>query len=186
MEDTAIIELYWQRNERAIQESSLKYGAYCHTIAYNILGKAPDAEECVNDTWMRAWNAMPPKRPSILQIFLGKITRNLSFDRYKADRRKKRGGGETSLVLDELSEIVSGKEDPVDRVLRKELSAEIDRFLSSLPQGKRQLFILRYWYVYSAAEIARQTGMSENNVSVSLSRIRTGLREYLKERGYEL
>jgi RNA polymerase sigma-70 factor (ECF subfamily) len=186
MEDTGIIELYWQRNERAIQESSLKYGAYCHAIAYNILQSPPDAEECVNDTWMRAWNAMPPKRPSALQTFLGKITRNLSFDRYKEGRRKKRGGGETALVLDELAEIVSGKEDPVDGVLRKELAAEIDRFLSSLPQGKQQLFILRYWYVCSIAEISGRTGMSENNVSVSLSRIRAGLRNYLTERGYEL
>ena len=186
MEDAGIIELYWLRNEQAVTESSIKYGAYCHAISYNILHSLPDAEECVNDTWMRAWNAMPPGRPSVLQIFLGKITRNLSFDRYKKSRRKKRGGGETDLVLDELSEIVSGREDPVDQVLRKELAAEIDRFLSSLPERKRQLFILRYWYVCSTAEIAGQTGMSENNVSVSLGRIRAGLREYLTERGYEL
>ena len=134
MEDEKIISLYWERDERAITESAGKYGRYCSSIAMNILKSEPDAEECVNDTWLRAWNAMPPHRPSVLSVFLGKITRNLSFDRYKSLHRQKRGGGQIDMVLDELSEIVSGQSDPAETVMQEELQAEINRFLSSLPK----------------------------------------------------
>ena len=186
MDDERIVALYWERNEQAITASSEKYGAYCQRIARNILASREDAEECVNDTWLHAWQAMPPGRPSVLSSFLGKITRNLSFDRYRRLHRGKRGGGQIDLVLDELAEIVSGRDDPEAQWQAKELQAEIARFLSSLPREKRCLFLLRYWYAESVADLAKRFAMSENNVSVSLNRIRKKLRAHLVERGYEL
>lgn len=186
MDDESIVQLYWDRNESAISESSKKYGAYCASIAHNILPNMADAEECVNDTWFHAWSAMPPHRPSILATFLGKITRNLSFDRYKKLHREKRGGNNIDAALDELAECVSGVDDTERRWEEKELKEEINRFLSSLSEDKRYIFILRYWYVDSIAEIAKRMDISENNVSVTLSRIRTKLRARLIERGFDV
>ena len=186
MDDDAIVRLYWDRNTQAISESAGKYGAYCESIARNILIDRADTEECVNDTWLNAWNAMPPHRPSILRTFLGKITRNLAFDMYKKLHRDKRGGHNIDLVLDELAEIVSGKDDPVKSVQDKELMNEINRFLSGLSEANRYMFILRYWYVDGISEIAQRFDMSENNVSVILSRTRIKLKEYLTERGYDI
>ena len=186
MEDEKIVSLYWDRNEQAIAESAEKYGAYCHTVAWNILANREDAEECVNDTWLRAWAAMPPHRPAVLSAFFGKITRNLSFDRYKKLHREKRGGGQMDLVLEELSECVSGRSDPEAEWQARELTAEIGRFLAALPQEKRYLFILRYWYAESIPELAKRFSASENSVSVSLNRLRKKLKAHLLERGYEL
>ena len=186
MDDAGIVSLYWKRTEKAIAESSAKYGTYCHSIANNILKNHSDAEECVNDTWLRAWNAMPPQKPSILQVFFGKITRNLSFDRYKLLHRQKRGGGQIDLVLEELEEITSGQPDPEMMLVKKELAEEINAFLAGLPKEKQTIFILRYWYAESISEIARRCGKSENNVSVSLNRIRGRLRDHLTERGYSI
>ena len=186
MDDERIVQLYWDRNESAIAESSQKYGAYCTSIAHNILSNLADAEECVNDTWFQAWNAMPPHKPSILSTFLGKITRNLSFDRYKKLHRQKRGGNNIDAALDELAECVSGADDTEKRWEEKELEEEINRFLFTLPEDKRYMFILRYWYVDSIAEIAKRIGISENNVSVTLSRIRSKLKARLIERGFDI
>ncbi len=185
MEDDKIIELYWDRDETAITATSDKYGAYCLFISRNILGNNEDAQECVNDTYLKAWNTIPPHRPAMLSTFLGKITRNLSFDRYKASRRDKRGGSQTALVLDELGEIIADKRSD-DEFDRKELLESINAFLSSLPPDKRKMFVCRYWYAYSIPEIAKRFGMTENNVSVSLNRTRQKLRNYLKERGFDL
>lgn len=185
MDDERIVQLYWDRNEAAISESARKYGAYCTSIAHNILSGMADVEECVNDTWLHAWNAMPPHRPSVLSVFLGKITRNLSFDRYRRLHREKRGGNNADAALDELAECVSGADDAERRWEAKELKEEIDRFLSSLSEDKRTMFILRYWYVDSIAEIAKRMGRSENNVSVTLSRIRGRLKAHLIERGFD-
>lgn len=186
MEDAQIVGLYWARNERAITESSGKYGAYCNAIAHNILFNQADAEECVNDTWLRAWNAMPPHKPCILSTFLGKITRNLSFDRYKRIHREKRGGYNMDLVLDELGEVVSGYDNPEEQMQEKELKEEIDRFLFSLSEEKRHMFILRYWYADSISDIAARFGQSEGNVSVILSRVRKKLKLHLVKGGYEI
>ena len=186
MEDANIVQLYWDRNEQAITESSSKYGAYCQSIARNILADRDDAEECVNDTWLHAWDAMPPHRPNLLSAFLGKITRNLSFDRYRTLHRDKRGGHGVDLVLDELGEIVSGSEDPARSWEAKELRREIDRFLASLSPEKRHMFVRRYWYADPVSSIARRFRISENNVSAILSRIRKKLRADLEERGYDL
>ena len=186
MEDEKIVQLYWDRNEKAIEESSTKYGTYCRNIARNILQNEEDADECVNDTWLNAWNAMPPHKPSVLSAFLGKLTRNLSFDRYRNLHREKRGGHNIDLVLDELEELVSGQDDPERKWLEKELKESINQFLQSMPEEKRNLFILRYWHAMDISEIAKRTGLSSNRISVNLNRIRCKLKAFLIERGYEL
>lgn len=186
MDDANIVRLFWDRDERAISATADKYGSYCTSIAKNILGNNEDAEECVNDTYLNAWNSMPPHRPRVLSTFLGKITRNLSFDRYKHNTAKKRGGGETTAVLDELLEIVSDTDSVEQEISRKELVKAIDTFLGTLPADKRGIFICRYWYFDSISAIASDFGMTENNVSVNLNRIRLKLHNYLSERGFEL
>ena len=163
MDDEKIVALYWDRNEQAVEETSAKYGSYCGQIARNILDSGPDAEECINDTWLHAWNAIPPQRPALLAVFLGRITRNLAFDRWRRNRSEKRGGGQIDLVLDELAECVSGADDPAHAVQAQ-----------------------RYWYADSVRTIARRFAMSENNVSVMLSRLRGKLKTQLHERGYDL
>ena len=186
MDDTKIVQLYWDRNEQAIPATADKYGRYCASIAQNILGNKEDAEECVNDTYISAWNSMPPHRPSILSTFLGKITRNLSFNRYKYNTANKRGGGEAALVLDEIEELVSGTDNVEQEVLRKELVKAIDAFLDGLPDNKRRIFVCRYWYFDIVSNIASRFGMTENNVSVTLNRLRLKLHNHLLERGFEL
>ena len=186
MDDAQIVQLYWDRNEQAIHATSDKYGNYCTSIAKNILGNQEDAEECVNDTYLNAWNTMPPHRPSILSIFLGKITRNLAFNKYKHNHVMKRGNGEIAVVLDELAECVSGVDDVEQEIDRRELVATINSFLETLPPKKRNIFICRYWYSDSVSSIARRYEMTESNVSVTLNRLRSKLKEYLSERGYVL
>lgn len=186
MDDSQIIQLYWDRNEQAISETAAKYGSYCTAIARNILGNHVDAEECVNDTYLNAWNAIPPHRPKLLSAFLGKITRNLSFNRYKYNTADKRGGGELPAVLDELAGCVSGNEDAAMSYEYKELVAAINAFLGTLPSEKRNLFVCRYWYTDSISDIAARYDMTCGAVSMTLSRLRTKLHKYLLERGYEV
>lgn len=186
MDDAKIVQLYWDRNEQAIPATADKYGNYCTSIAKNILGNHEDAEECVNDTYMSAWNSMPPHRPGILSAFLGKITRNLSIKRYRHNTADKRGGGQATVVFDEIAEIVSGTDSAEQVIDRRELVTAIDTFLSVLSAEKRGIFVRRYWYFDSVSEIASRFGMTENNVSVTLNRIRLKLHNYLLERGFEL
>lgn len=186
MDDAKIVQLYWDRNEQAIPATAGKYGNYCTSIAKNILGNKEDAEECVNDTYLNAWNSMPPHRPSILSTFLGKIVRNLSFNRYKHTTAEKRGGGELPVVLDELSDLISGKDDVEQEIDHKELVNAIDIFLDSLSPKKRSIFVSRYWYTDSVSEIAVRCGMKDGAVSMALNRIRLNLHNYLLERGFEL
>ena len=186
MEDGQIVQLFRDRNELAIHESAAKYGAYCTSIAVNILGNPADAEECVNDTWLKAWNAIPPADPADLKTYLGKITRNLAADRSRAMHRTKRGGGELPAVLDELGDIASGRDDALSPLLAEELLEEIRRFLTALPPEKRVMFIRRYWYADSIAAIAERLSVSENRVSVTLNRIREKLRDHLNRKGYDL
>ncbi|MBE5948193.1 MAG: sigma-70 family RNA polymerase sigma factor [Lachnospiraceae bacterium] len=186
MEDCAIVGLYWDRDEQAIPATSEKYGRYCTSIAKNILGNIEDAEECVNDTYLNAWNSMPPHKPDVLSTFLGKITRNLSLNRYKYNTAEKRGGGEAVVVLDELSEVVSDTDIVEQEIERKELVNAINTFLDTLDLKKRSIFICRYWYFDSVEDIATSFGMTENNVSVILNRLRKKLQQYLSERGFEL
>ena len=184
MDDDKIVQLYLARDEQAIRETSAKYGALCHSIAMNFLGNAADAEECVNDTLLRAWNAIPPAEPESLAAFLGKITRNLAIDRYKELHRAKRGGGEIPAVLDELAEVIPAGDSPEDIMLQTELKAEIDAFLRSLPKEKRYMFIRRCWYMDSIADIAADYQMTENHVSVTLGRLRKKLKAHLEKKGY--
>ena len=180
MEDHAIIDLYWSRNPEAIQRTGEKYGGYCRTIAWNILPDRRDAEECVNDTWLGAWNAMPEARPVLLAPFLGKITRNLAFDRWRASHTEKRGGGELPLVLDELAECVSPG-DTLQAVEAAELEEAVNRFLRALPERERNVFLRRYWFTEPAADIARRYGMKEATVRTSLFRSRAKLRNFLEK-----
>ena len=186
MDDREIIRLYFDRDMHAIEETSSKYRNYCTSVAVNILGSHEDAEECLNDALHSVWNSIPPQKPENLRTYIGKIVRNLSFDRYRKTNAKKRGGGETSVVLDELSEIVSGKDTPETEIDKKELAGEISRFLGEMSKEKRSIFVMRYWYSMSVSDIAKKAGKSENSVSVILNRLRNSLKTYLVERGYVL
>ena len=178
--DNQIIELYFARNERAINESSNKYGRYCYSIAHKILHEARDTEECVNDTWYQAWVNIPPHRPQHLKLFFAKITRNLSFDMYRAKNRKKRGGGEIDLVLEELEECIANQQDVEGNYIAKELNESIRIFVRGLPEREANIFIRRYFYVETINEIAKRYHMSTNNVTVILSRTRNKLHEMLE------
>ena len=180
MEDKQIIDLYFARDEQAITETNQKYGAYCQTIAYRILQSLPDAEECVSDTCLRAWNTIPPQRPTRLAAFLGAITRRLALDRYEQRTAQKRGGAQTALLLDELQECIPNGENVAEDILLKDL---LNRFLSSLPAVTRRTFVLRYWYAYSLQEIGRMQGMRKDAVATSLYRTREKLKEFLEKEG---
>ena len=183
MEDSAIIDLYWAREERALSETDTKYGGYCRSIAPNILKNREDSEECVSDTWLHAWNAMPPQRPSILSSFLGRITRNLSFDRCRRQNAEKRGGGTLPLALDELSECVAAPGRVEQALEARELAEAIDRFLRTLPERECSIFLRRYWYVDSVQDIAARYALRENTAKSILFRTREKLRRYLAGEG---
>ena len=183
LEDSKIIDLYWARKEQALAETDAKYGSYCRAIARNILRNFEDTEECVSDTWLHAWNSMPPQRPGILSAFLGRITRNLSFDRCKYQQAAKRGGGTLPLALDELGECIPASGRVEHALEQKELAAAIDRFLRTLPEKDCNLCLRRYGYVDSISVIADRYGMKENTVKSILFRTREKLRKLLGEEG---
>lgn len=182
MEDQQIIDLYFARSETAIAETERKYGNYCRSIAGNILHDGSDSEECVSDTWLRAWEAMPPQRPTRLGAFLGRITRNLALDRWRARNSRSRGGGAVSEELDECLTTGDPTEAMTDRVV---LTQVLDRFLAELPEKKRKLFLRRYWYFSSVEELSRDFGMSRSNVKMTLLRLRRELKELLIREGIE-
>ena len=186
MEDAEIVQLYWDRNELAIPATAEKYGKYCRAIAGNILGSREDAEECVNDTYLRAWTSIPPSRPGLLSAYLGKITRNLALNRFRYYTAEKRGGGEVPLVLAEIAELVSDTDGVEQEMDRRALAEAVSAFLAQLPAERRRLFVRRYWYLDGVAHIAVRFGMTENQVSVTLSRLRAKLKNYLVERGFTL
>ena len=181
MDDQKIIDLYWSRSETAITETDQKYGKYCYSIAYNILTNNEDAEESVSDTYMAAWKSMPPKRPSILATFLGKITRHLSIDHWRSRNRYKRGGGEIVLALEELEDCIAGDLTVEKAYERKQLALVCNRFLESLPETERQVFLCRYWYLDSISVIANYYGFSESKVASMLHRSRKKLGAVLKK-----
>ena len=183
MDDRAIVQLYWDRSESAIIETDRKYGPYCRCIAHNILNDPEDAKECVNDTYLAAWRAMPPKKPAILSTFLGKITRRLSIDRWRIRTADKRGGGALPLALEELGEC-AGTDTPETALEQKELAIRFNRFLASLPETERSVFLCRYWYLDSVGQIADYFGFSQSKVTSMLHRTRKKLRETLKKEGY--
>lgn len=183
MDDQKIIDLYWSRSESAISETAAKYGGYCYSIAYNILTNNEDAEKSVSDTYMAAWNAMPPRRPSILAAFLGKITRNLSIDRWRSRNRYKRGGGKIILALEELDDCAADPQTVEKAYERKQLAFLLNRFLESLPDTERQVFLCRYWYMDSISDIAAYYGFPGSNVTSMLHRTRGKLRAVLEKEG---
>lgn len=184
MDDSAIVQLYFDRSETAISETDRKYGPYCYSIAYNVLANNEDAQECVSDTYLSAWNAMPPRRPSILSTFLGKITRRLSIDRWRVRSAYKRGGGEIPLALDELSECVSGGETPEQTLMRRQMALRFNQFLQGLPEVERSVFLSRYWYLDPIAQIAGNFGFTESKVKSMLHRTRGKLRICLQKEGW--
>lgn len=185
MSDETILELYFRRDESAIEKTREKFGSYIKMISKNILGNEEDTEECVYDTYLRAWNSIPPKRPENLATYLGKIVRNLSLDRYRRNNAEKRGSGGAEAILDELSECVSGNSDVESEMYRKELAQAINDFLDTLTDEHSKLFVCRYWYAMPVQEIAKRFRMREGNVSVTLNRIRKKLRTFLLERGFD-
>lgn len=184
MNDAAIVRLYWKRDPDAISESRKKYGGYCFTLAHNLLSDSRDAEECVSDTFLGAWNAMPPHAPNCLKQFLAKITRRIAFNCYNLRTAQKRGGGELPLVLEELEECIGGGTDPQQVVEAKELEASIQKFVDALPQREHILFVRRYFFTESVGEIARKSGLTPDNTSVILSRIRKKLKVHLIQEGF--
>ncbi len=185
MKDRDIVDCFWERSETALAETQKKYGNYCYAIAFRILNSVPDAEECTNDTYVAAWNAMPPHRPTNLSTFLGKLARNLALNRYIHDHAKKRPHHLDS-IFEELEAVLpSGDgEDPVaDKVILKCL---INRFLSGLPKQTRMLFVRRYWYLDSIDEMATKFGMTETNVKVTLFRTRNKLKDFLEKEDISL
>lgn len=177
MEDREIVALYFQRSERAVKESRLKYGRLCRGVAMRVLGSREDAEEAENDTYLRAWNSIPPESPVHLGAYLAAVCRRLSIDRLRAEKRLKRGAGQYVQTLSELDEAVASVPDPADAAALKDL---LERFLSSLSPEAREIFLKRYWWFLSVKEIALQCGMRESAVKMQLFRTREKLREYLE------
>lgn len=186
MEDEKIIELYWNRDEQAIRATMETYGIYCHTVATAILGDNGDAEEAVADTWLRAWNAIPPLRPNCLRLYLGKITRNISLSIWRKNHADSRGGGQVLLALEELAECVSTGETPETVVSTGELEQAITDFLLNEPVKSRAIFLRRYFYLEDSKAIAKSYAMTDVAVRMHLSRTRRKLKEYLIKEGHIL
>ncbi len=186
MEDQAILELYFARDELAIRETDQKYGSYCYSIANRILTSREDCQETVSDTYYHTWNAIPPQRPDSFRLFLAKITRNLAFSRWRKLSAAKRGGGETELVLEELAGCIPGKENVDDALNAKELAKAIRNFLDTLPDREQDIFLQRYFYVEDPETIAQRHKISRRNVNLILFRTRAKLKVYLTQEGYDL
>lgn len=184
MEDKRIVELFWRHDETAVEQTAAKYGRYLHRIAFQILNNAEDAEECVNDTYHDAWNAIPPHRPDNLAAFLGKLARRNAVDLYRKNRAEKRGGSEFALVLDELEEVVAGTAGVEDEAAYHELREKLNSFLRQLPQTERQIFLRRYWSLEPVSSLASQYGFSQSKINSMLHRTRKKLRKLLKKEGY--
>lgn len=181
MEDSQIVSLYWERNEQALAETAAKYGNYCFCIAYSILSSREDADESVNDTYLGAWERIPPHKPGVLSAFLGKLTRRISLNKWRNRTRQKRGGGEVALALDELCECIPSGEDVARQTEQKELNRAITAFLNGLPQTERDVFVCRYWYLADIRKISTAFGFTESKVKSMLHRTRIKLRTHLKE-----
>ena len=180
MDDEKLVALYWERDEDAIRRTEIKYGKYCYAVAYNILHSREDSEECLNDTWIGAWNAMPPARPTSLKGFLARITRNIAIDRYRRDGAQKRSA-EVELCIDEYYECIPSKDAPIDDEVA--LEQAINSFLGSLDTRTRIIFMRRYWYSMSVSDIADSMDMSKTYVSVILHRTRKSFKAHLTKEG---
>ena len=181
MTEEEIIALYWNRNEDAITETKAKYGRYCTVIAKNVLGNDADAEEILSDACFKAWNTIPPEKPSSLKAYLARMTRQLAINRIEKQTAQKRGGGEYALALEELEGCIGTSNDPVEQIALKDT---MNAFLRSLPTQSRQIFALRYWHFYGVAEIAKHLGISQSKVKMQLLRSREKLRTHLQKEGF--
>ena len=186
MEDNLILDLYFARDELAITETDLKYGSYCYSVANRILNSQEDSEETVSDTYLKAWNTIPPQRPQFLKMFLAKIARNLAFTRWRSASAAKRGGGKTDLVLEELADCIPGTERIDDQLNVRELARTIRAFLDTLPKRDQNIFLQRYFFMDEAEAIAASCGLKRTNVNLILSRVRGKLKTYLIQEGYDL
>lgn len=183
MEDTAIMELYFARDQEAIAETDRKYGPLCTKVSYGILSNLQDAEECVADTYLAAWNSIPPQRPDFLKAYLLKITRNLSLMRLRRRYARKNGRGEVTLVLEELGDTFAS-DFSVERIYEgREVARAVSCFLRTLPETDRNMFLIRYWYMTPVADIAAKMGCKESRVKTSLFRTRKKLQNYLTKEG---
>jgi len=185
MQAEQIIELYWNKDERAITESDRHYGAYCRHIAMNILNSREDAEECVNDTWYRTWESIPPQRPNSLAAFFGRIVRNLSISRYRSSHAQKRFDGITTL-LSELDECIPARSSVAQEVEGRLLSEILDCWLASLPKDDRILFMRRYWFGEQVNALAKERNVTQNQMAQRMLRLRKSLRSVLEQEGIEL
>ncbi len=184
MEDKAIVDLFFARSETAIEETQKKYGRYCHAIAKGILSSEEDAKECVSDAYVGAWNSIPPQNPENLATYLGKLTRNASLDRLRERKAKKRGENSPCVSLDELAECIPSEGGDIAEAMT--LRDAVNSFLRSLPRETRIIFMQRYWYFRSVGDIAHERGITSAGVSMTLSRTRKKLREYLEKEGISI
>ena len=182
MEDRSIIELFQQRNEQAIGETSAKYAGYCGRIVMNILRDREDAEECLNDAWLRAWNTIPPQEPRSLRIYLGCLARTVAINLYNRKRAQKRYQ-EMDLLLSELDECIPGGRAAEEEAEGAHLSALLSDWLRTLPEGDRRVFIRRYWYAEPVQELARECGCSANALASRMKRLRQALKSELEKEG---
>ena len=186
MQDKQIVDLYWQRSESAIGATEKKYGPYLTKIAYNILSNHEDSEESVSDTYLHAWNSMPPHKPGVLSSYLAKITRCVSIDRFRRRSRNKRRASEYALSLDELSDCVSGADSPEEALNAQLLGEAINAFLRTQTEEVRSTFIGRYYFLDPVKTVAGYCGMSESKAKSILYRTRQNLHDYLKKEGFDL
>lgn len=183
MEDHQITMLFWQRNEAAVYAARDKYGAYCRSIALAVLGDYEDALECENDTYLAAWNSIPPNKPQSLTAYLGKLARRIALNRLRSVNTAKRGGGQALISMQELGDVIPSGDDVVHRIEQRELASLISGFLREQPDIPRRIFIRRYWYCDSIREIAQGFGFRESRVKMLLLRTRSQLREFLVKEG---
>lgn len=186
MNDTDIISLYFQRDEKAISESEKKHGRYCRAIARNILGNKQDCEECLNDVYLKAWNSIPPHSPKNLSAYLGKITRNTALKIYEKRTAEKRAGDEVAAALDELTNVLPACDSTENSAEKLDFSRVLNDFLSELPREARIIFIKRYWLIYPVKEIAKELGVGESKVKMSLMRTREKLKTVLEKEGFDI
>ena len=184
MEDRELVRLYNERNQKAISGTVSQYGSYCRTIAWNILSNREDTEECLNDTWLAAWNSIPPEQPVSMRAYLGKLTRSKAIDRWKYNHAQRRNS-QVNAALEELADCIpsDSDSDPEQRLMGSELTACLRSFLLEQRELERQVFLLRYWYLMPEKQIAKRVGMTRGGVSAMLTRMRRKLKKYLKEQG---
>lgn len=186
MEDAQIVDLYWERNEYALIKTSEKYGKLCFSVAFNILNNHEDSEECVNDTYLEAWEAMPPHRPNFLSAFLAKITRNNAIIRIRFLNRKKRKSIQTDILLSELDECLPSDKSAEDKFDETYVAEIISKYLYSVSQNKAAIFVFRYFFCYSIEDLSAKTGYSQNKITSMLFRMRNELKNQLEKGGINI